>query len=163
MVVWLTLYRHILFCEVNQMYKYTLKLYKNSSENNDVSKTLTDEHKVTGYSRSVVDMLNPVIELAGIEVNSYNYCYVQELNRYYYIENITISPNGVYRLSMRIDVLMTYRDDIMASHGLITKNREYNPYTGDVDVESRYTLEKHEFENGFDFTNGDFVLVTMRG
>lgn len=145
------------------MYKYTLKLYKNSSENNDVSKTLTDEHKVTGYSRSVVDMLNPVIELAGIEVNSYNYCYVQELNRYYYIENITISPNGVYRLSMRIDVLMTYRDDIMASHGLITKNREYNPYTGDVDVESRYTLEKHEFENGFDFTNGDFVLVTMRG
>ena len=136
---------------------------KNSSENNDVSKTLTDEHKVTGYSRSVVDMLNPVIELAGIEVNSYNYCYVQELNRYYYIENINISPNGVYRLSMRIDVLMTYRDDIMASHGLITKNREYNPYTGDVDVESRYTLEKHEFENGFDFTNGDFVLVTMRG
>ena len=145
------------------MYKYTLKLFKNSSENNDVSKTLTDEHKVTGYSRSVVDMLNPVIELAGIEVNSYNYCYVQELNRYYYIENINISPNGVYRLSMRIDVLMTYRDDIMASHGLITKNREYNPYTGDVDVESRYTLEKHEFENGFDFTNGDFVLVTMRG
>lgn len=145
------------------MYKYTLKLYKNSSENNDVSKTLTDEHKVTGYSRVVVDMLNPVIELAGIEVNSYNYCYVQELNRYYYIENINISPNGVYRLSMRIDVLMTYRDDIMASHGLITKNREYNPYTGDVDVESRYTLEKHEFENGFDFTNGDFVLVTMRG
>lgn len=145
------------------MYKYTLKLYKNSSENNDVSKTLTDEHRVTGYSRVVVDMLNPVIELAGIEVNSYNYCYVQELNRYYYIENINISPNGVYRLSMRIDVLMTYRDDIMASHGLITKNREYNPYTGDVDVESRYTLEKHEFENGFDFTNGDFVLVTMRG
>ena len=145
------------------MYKYTLKLFKNSSENNDVSKTLTDEHKVTGYSRVVVDMLNPVIELAGIEVNSYNYCYVQELNRYYYIENINISPNGVYRLSMRIDVLMTYRDDIMDSHGLITKNREYNPYTGDVDVESRYTLEKHEFENGFDFTNGDFVLVTMRG
>ena len=140
------------------MYKYTLKLFKNSSENNDVSKTLTDEHKVTGYSRVVVDMLNPVIELAGIEVNSYNYCYVQELNRYYYIENINISPNGVYRLSMRIDVLMTYRDDIMASHGLITKNREYNPYTGDVDVESRYTLEKHEFENGFDFTNGDFAL-----
>ena len=80
------------------MYKYTLKLYKNSSENNDVSKTLTDEHKVTGYSRAVVDMLNPVIELAGIEVNSYNYCYVQELNRYYYIENINISTNGVYRL-----------------------------------------------------------------
>jgi len=145
------------------MYRYTLKLYKNSSENNDVLKNITDENIVQGYSRVVVDMLNPVIELAGIEVNRYNYCYVQELNRYYYIENINISPNGVYRLSMRCDVLMTYRDDILASHGLIMKNKEYNPYTGDVDVESRYTLEKHEFEHGFDFTNGDFVFVTMRG
>ena len=146
-----------------RMYRYTLKLYKNSSENNDVMKNITEEHIVQGYSRVVVDMLNPVIELAGIEVNQYNYCYVQELNRYYYIENINISPNGVYRLSMRCDVLMTYRDDILASHGLIMKNREYNPYTGDIDTESRYTLEKHEFENGFDFTNGDFVFVTMRG
>lgn len=146
-----------------RMYRYTLKLYKNSSENNDVMKSITEEHIVQGYSRVVVDMLNPVIELAGIEVNQYNYCYVQELNRYYYIENINISPNGVYRLSMRCDVLMTYREDILASHGLIMKNREYNPYTGDIDTESRYTLEKHEFENGFDFTNGDFVFVTMRG
>lgn len=145
------------------MYQYTLKLYKNSSENNDLQKTISNECVVQGYSRVVVDMLNPVIELAGIDVNSYNYCYVQELNRYYYIENVNIHPNGVYKLTMRVDVLMTYKDDILASHGLITKNREYNPYTGDIDVESRYTLEKHEFENGFDYTNGDFVLVAMRG
>ena len=145
------------------MYQYTLKLYKNSSETNDLQKDLSCENVVHGYSRVVVDMLNPVISLAGIEVNSYNYCYVQELNRYYYIENITIQPNGVYSLSMRVDVLMTYKDDILASQGLITKNREYNPYAGEVDAESRYTLEKHEFENGFDFINGDFVFVTMRG
>ena len=58
---------------------------------------------------------------------------------------------------------MTYYDDIMASSGLITKNREYNPYMGEYDAESRYTLEKHEFENGFDYSKGDFVLITMRG
>lgn len=145
------------------MFEYTLKLYKNSSENNDLNKNISDEKIVKGYSRTVIDMLNPVIDLQGIEINKYNYCYVQQLNRYYYIENISISPNGIYRLSMRIDVLMTYRDDILASQGLITKNREYNPYTGEVDTESRYTLSKHEFENGFNYNDGDFVLVTMRG
>lgn len=145
------------------MYHYTLKLYKNSSENNDLDKNLSNENVVNGYSRDVVDMLNPVIQLAGIEVNSYNYCYIVELQRYYYIENMTLATNGVYKLFMRIDVLMTYKEDIRESQGLITKNREYNPYTGEFDVEPRYTLEKHEFENGFDFSNGDFVLVTMRG
>lgn len=145
------------------MYKYTLKLYKNTSENNDINKVLADEFIVNGFSRSVVDVLQPTIELAGIEVNTYNYCYVEELQRYYYIENMSIAPNGVYTMSMRVDVLMTYKDDILASSGLITKNRDYNPYMGEYDVESRYTLEKHEFENGFNYSNGDFVLVTMRG
>lgn len=145
------------------MYKYNLKLYKNTSENDDVVKNLTDEKIVAGFTRTVVDMLHPVIQLAGIEINIYNYCYVQELQRYYYIENVTAAPNGIYTLSMRVDVLMTYYDDIMASSGLITKNREYNPYMGEYDAESRYTLEKHEFENGFDYSKGDFVLITMRG
>lgn len=145
------------------MYTYTLKLYKNSSENNDVLKTISNEMVITGKSRTVIDILNPVVDLAGVDVNSYNYCYIEELKRYYYIENMMLSPNGVTRLSMSIDVLMSYREDILASHGVITKNREYNPYTGDYDVESRYTLEKHEFENGFNFNDGDFVMVTMRG
>lgn len=145
------------------MYTYTLKLYKNSSENNDVLKTLTDETIIKGSSRTVVDMLAPTIDLAGVDVNSYNYCYVEELQRYYYIENMMLSPNGITRLTMRVDVLMTYREDILSSKGMITKSREYNPYTGDYDVESRYTLEKHEFENGFNFNDGDFVMVTMRG
>ncbi len=145
------------------MYEYTLKLYKNSSENNDVQKTLSNETVIQGFSRVPVDILSPVIDLAGIEANTFNYCYVEELKRYYYIENMTLSPNGITRLSMRVDVLMSYRKDILASQGVITKNREYNPYTGDYDVESRYHLEKHEFENGFDFNNGDFVIVAMRG
>lgn len=145
------------------MYTYTLKLYKNSSENNDVLKNLSDEKIIKGSSRSVVDMLSPVIDLAGVDVNSYNYCYVEELQRYYYIENMILSPNGITRLTMRVDVLMSYREDILESQGMITKNRDFNPYTGDYDVESRYTLEKHEFENGFNFNDGDFVMVTMRG
>lgn len=145
------------------MYTYTLKLYKNSSENNDVLKNLSDEKIIKGSSRSVVDMLSPVIDLAGVDVNSYNYCYVEELQRYYYIENMILSPNGITRLTMRVDVLMSYREDILESQGMITKNRDFNPYTCDYDVESRYTLEKHEFENGFNFNDGDFVMVTMRG
>lgn len=145
------------------MYQYTLKLYKNKSENNDLNKVLTDETVIQGYSRTPVEILTPQIDLAGIEVNTFNYCYVNELKRYYYIENMTLSPNGVTRLSMRVDVLMSYKEDILASSGVITKSNNFNPYTGDYNVESRYTLTKHDFENNFDFNGGDFVMVVMRG
>ena len=114
----------------------------------------------TDYNISAPNLL--ILNGTGAIANN-NYAYIADYQRYYFVDSVTIGRNGMYIVQLSIDVLMTYRDDIMASHGLITKNREYNPYTGDVDVESRYTLEKHEFENGFDFTNGDFVLVTMRG
>ena len=145
------------------MYLYNLKLYLNSSENSDLIKKLSNEKPITGQSRTAVDILNPVIDLVGMNVNKYNYCYVEELQRYYYIENVIIAPNGIYRLQMHVDVLMTYKDDILESSGLIRKNSKYNPYAGDYEVESRYDLTKHEFQNGFDFSNGDFILVTMRG
>lgn len=145
------------------MYQYTIKLYKNHSENTDVQKNLTDEKVINGVSRVSVNILSPVIELQGYEINEYNYCYIDELKRYYFIEQIVASTNGIIQLTMKVDVLMSYIDDIKASKGMITKNRDYNPYAGDFEAESRYTLQKYEFPNGFDSKDGDFVFVTMRG
>ena len=65
------------------MYKYTIELYKNNSENNDVQKYLTDKKTMQGISRNELDILSPRITLTGIQVNEYNYCYVKELKRYY--------------------------------------------------------------------------------
>ena len=144
------------------MYRYTLTLYKNQSENNDVQKIITDAKQVDAYSRESVDILNPVVDLQGYTVNEYNYCYIQELRRYYYIEKVSAAPNGVMQLSMKVDVLMSYISDIKASHGLITKQREYNPYYGENDVDARQTVEKLTFTDRFDYT-GEFVVVALRG
>lgn len=144
------------------MYQFTLELYKNHSENNEIQKNITDKNTINGISRTSIDILSPVIEVSGLNVNAYNYCYIEELKRYYYIENTVLNPNGVSVLSLRVDVLMTYADDIRAATGLITKQREYNPYYGDYDVESRTLLQKYELQDVFD-KNGDFVLVALRG
>lgn len=144
------------------MYQYTIELYKNHSENNDVQKVITDKTTINGVSRGSVDVLHPEIELSGYVVNDYNYCYIRELSRYYYIEKIVPAPNGITKLSMSVDVLMTYIDDIRASHGLITKQRVYNPYYGDNEVDSRVTVRKLVFDDQFNHT-GEFVLVALRG
>ncbi len=141
---------------------YTLRLYKNTSENSDVQKHLTDMFEIKGTTRVAIDILKPVIDVAGLNANEYNYCYIIELKRYYYIENTVIATNGICRLTMRVDVLMSYIDDIRASSGLITKQREYNPYFGEYDVESKTIKQRYDFRDVFDKT-GEFVLVALRG
>lgn len=142
--------------------KYTLRLYKNTSENSDVEKHLTDMREIEGINRVAIDTLRPVIDINGLNVNEYNYCYIVELKRYYYIENVIIDPNGISRLTMRVDVLMSYVEDIKASYGLITKQHDYNPYFGDYDVESRTVKQRYDFKSAFD-ENGEFILVALRG
>ena len=100
--------------------------------------------------------------MTGYEVNKYNYCYIVELKRYYYIEKIVAAPNGIMQLTMKVDVLMSYINDIKASKGLITKQRNYNPYYGDNDTDSRVDIEKLELTNVFN-KEGEFVLVALRG
>lgn len=141
---------------------YTLEFYKNLSENVDVQKNLTGKMTISANSRVPLDILTPVVDVQGIDANEYNYCYIKELYRYYYIENTVVLPNGVCHLSLRVDVLMSYADDIKASSGLITKQRVYNPYFGEYDVDSRTMLRKFEFEDNFNKT-GEFVLVALRG
>ena len=144
------------------MYQYTLELYKNHSENNDLQKHITDKRVINATSRESVDTLRPVVNLAGIQVNEYNYCYVQELKRFYYIENTIAHTNGVLTLHLRVDVLMSYITDIKASKGLIVKQRDYNPYYGDYEVEARADTEQLNFEDKFNHT-GEYIVVALRG
>lgn len=145
---------------------YTMKFYKNLSENNDVDKVLTDEKIVLGEPRNYIDLLTPEIRANGkeygITFNSYNYCYIVELERFYYIESFRFFPSGLVEMSMKVDVLMTYKDDIRASSGLILKQRNYNPYYGEYDTEGRTDLETKEFKDPFKH-DGEFVIVAMRG
>lgn len=145
---------------------YTMKFYKNLSENNDIDKNLTGETVVLGEPRGAVNILNPEIiangKEYGITYNTFNYCYIVELERYYYIDSFEFYPNGVVQMRMSVDVLMTYRDDIRASSGLILKQRVYNPYYGEFDTEGRSELDTKEFTDPFDH-QGQFVIVAMRG
>lgn len=145
---------------------YTMKFYKNLSENNDVDKVLTDEKIVLGEPRGAVNILSPVIRANGkeygITYNTFNYCYIVELERYYYIDSFQFYANGLVEMNMSVDVLMTYKDDIRASSGLILKQRVYNPYYGDYDTESRADLDTLTFNDPFNH-DGEFVIVAMRG
>lgn len=100
----------------------TIKLYKTPSEVNKVTKVLTDELSLTGELRESSSVITPNIKIEDDDLTDYNYAYIPEFGRYYFITNITSVRNNLWELAMRVDVLMTYADEIKANTAVIARN-----------------------------------------
>lgn len=101
----------------------TLELYKVTNQPNELTKTLNNAVVVNGSFRGEIDSIDVIVE---IESNTYdfNYVHIPSLNKYYFLQNITHVNAKIVRLYLHCDVLMTYKTDILASYGLITKGEQ---------------------------------------
>ena len=59
---------------------------------------------------------------------NFNYMYIDKFKRYYFIEDVEVFPNKIYKLALKCDVLMSFKDDILNSYGNITSQTNYNDY-----------------------------------
>lgn len=100
----------------------TINLYKTNSEVNKVIKVLTDELSLTGELRESSSVITPIIKIEDDDLTDYNYAYIPEFGRYYFITNITSVRNDLWEVAMRVDVLMTYATEIKANTAVIARN-----------------------------------------
>lgn len=100
----------------------TIKLYKTPSEVNKVTKVLNDELSLTGELRESSSVITPIIKIEDDDLTDYNYAYIPDFGRYYFITNITSVRNNLWEVAMRVDVLMTYADEIKANTAVIARN-----------------------------------------
>ena len=137
----------------------TLELYKVTNQTNELTKTLNNAVVVDGAFRGEIDSIDVIVE---IESNTYdfNYVYIPSLNKYYFLQNIAHVNAKIVRLYLHCDVLMTYKTDILASYGLITKGGTINPYYSSIESDSRQTIRRTTFPYTFNST-GNYVLVTI--
>lgn len=136
----------------------TITLFKNASDNNVIDKVITDSVDIEGHLRESANIEYPKITLNGT-IKDYNYCYIPSFYRYYFIENL-ILQGKVTLIDCEVDVLMTYKDDIRNSYGLMSKGINFNPYyNGGYENENRDTYRQFNFENPFNST-GEIILVT---
>lgn len=63
--------------------------------------------------------------LGNTEIPKYNYAYVDDFNRYYYITD-WVFVSGMWRAAFTVDVLATYKDDILASTQFIARAADSN-------------------------------------
>lgn len=115
-----------------------LQIYNNESNTNVVNKKITLVDKVNFNLKSDNSILQPILLIK--KYSKGNYCYIKEFNRYYYITDIKLLTGGMYQLQLEIDVLMTYKEDIMSKP--ITTSKDVK-ISNDVDFNNLYDIKQY--------------------
>lgn len=138
-------------------------LYEVSDDNRVVTKTLNNLISVDCTIYNDVKILKPVLLLDyRATLTTYNYAYISEYGRYYYIDDITLLPGGKMQLTLSVDVLMTYADDIKNLVGTVDRSQsKFNGYIVDDKYKSvayRQIVAK-KFPNSME--NDSLILMTV--
>lgn len=139
-----------------------VKLYINESNNNVLNKKITLISEDNILLKDNVDVYKPIIKIKKPLLNNCNYVYIEDFKRYYYITNKRSINTDVIELSLKCDVLMSFKNDILNSKGLIIKSENLiNDYiNSDIYVNDvREKTHVINFKNGFNDTP-EFILIT---
>lgn len=129
-------------------------LYNNTSEKIAVNKSLTEVDTLTGALKNGTSIINPVLVIeSNIEdLTDVNYVYIETFNRYYYVEDIRTLRTDLCEISLHVDVLMSYADQILSNTAIIRKQENsYNLYVNDgsFKVYQNPMVLTKQFPNGF--------------
>ena len=97
--------------------------------------TLIPSSSVPSYSMQIdindpnTSVLNPQLRVrmpsSGTSLLSYNYVYIQDLLRYYYIDDWTYNADGTWTASCSVDVLASWKTYIMTSGGYVGRSEAF--------------------------------------
>lgn len=121
---------------------------------------------VTGTLRTGSSLIDPVLiveaNAPGFHANGYNYCYVEEFGRYYFITDIVSVNYSLWEIHCHVDVLMSYKDQIKEQTAIVARQEvKYNLMLDDgifmayqnPKIQTKYFSVEGPFEHQ------EFVLV----
>ena len=100
-----------------------ITLCKTADENIRIKKTVTDKFDIEGCLLGECSILSPTIEIeTELNLSSFNYAIIEAFNRCYFITDITVMYNKMWKISLKCDVLTTYSVDILNLQANILRN-----------------------------------------
>ena len=91
--------------------------------NNGYVDIVDDEEKDVGFSENEEDVSNLLF---------CNYAYIPAFRRYYFVSDVTAITSKLFQLTLNVDVLMSFKDEILMNTALIARNEnDYSPLITD--------------------------------
>lgn len=148
-----------------------INLFTCNAERNRINKSdhISNRFVLEGSFRKATSALNIEVDVEKTNplTYKYNYMYIEEFGRYYFIDEIISVRNGLWTIMATVDVLMSFKKDILESDVIIDKAEDEdisNLYLDDGSfvMDSRKYNEIKEFPNGLN-ENGSYILICAGG
>lgn len=141
---------------------FTITLQTNNSEDNRLTKSVTDILSATGTLKTDTSIIDPVI-LMNCDLSAVthcNYLTIPEFKRSYFVRNIKSVRTGLVELTCHVDVLSSFWDSIKANTAIIRRQEnDWNLYLNDgtFRVYQNSMVLTKSFPSGF--STREFVLA----
>lgn len=141
-------------------------LCKNNSEPNKINKVLSDQYTLSGTLKEQTSITSPAIMIENENPVNFNYAYIPDFNRFYFISDIVNVSNNLWRINLKVDVLESFKNDILSSSAIlsdseVTGSDKY--MSGEVwKSKVKETTNIINFPSGL-LDNGEFILITAGG
>ena len=97
-------------------------LYYNKSEKNKIDKSIEQVISLSGNFRDSVSILRPRIVIELDNFIDFNYVYIEDLHRYYFVDRVICVRDKIYLIECSVDVLMTYKEGIRSQTAFINRS-----------------------------------------
>ena len=141
-----------------------VQFFWNQSDGRVINKNIITGETFEGQARDETDVMNPLIRFDTDQVLKYNYAYIPEFQRYYDVANRTAYREGLWDVTLAVDVLMSFRGDINQLNVVVDKQsmqENGNEYIDDSSLVAENVMFQtvYNFLDGFNST-GEFILIT---
>lgn len=145
----------------------TVNFYTNNSENYRVDKSLTARLAESCILKDGTSVENPVILLTNYnDIHDFNYMYIDEWERYYFITDIVSVRNGLWEIHAHVDVLMSFSQQIRECTATCKRQENlFNMYLDDPEFKTynKSQVVTKVFSGTGLQKNMDYVLVVAGG
>ena len=141
-----------------------LQLSNTSDQPNVIGKVLTGTKEVTIMLKKSDDIKAPTLILSRSTYDkNYNYAYMPDLKRYYFINDVVNLNNDNVRINLQEDVLQTYKDDILNSTAIITATGKPSYLSSELPSLTTEESDTYTSDTKLDTSAKDFIMVTIGG
>lgn len=142
-----------------------VKLYKNLSDENTINPELTGEIVLNYDLVSPCSMGNPTFRITtNVDISLYNYCYLEEFHRYYFLSTPVKYRTGVYELSGNVDALNSFWSTYNEEEAVIERQEfEYNWYLNDNMLQESNESFVQTIKLGEDFSQHIKYIAVVQG
>lgn len=137
-----------------------------ADEANKLNKTINNVLNINGTLREEISVINPSVLIEAENLSGFNYMYIYDFGRYYFITDIVSVKNGLWRVTGKVDVLMSFKDGIetcpiiLANTEITLLDKYMSGKMWKTQVRSKTDIIN--FSSGLNST-GEYILITSGG